>query len=363
MIRSLRGLLAQNPGFDAAQVHTMRVAVTGPNARGAQLTGFYDRLVERLESVSAFEGAGFVSELPFSGSSNSSPFRIHGRAADPNGPALHANMHTIGGDYFRTMRIPLLRGRAFEPGDLKANRPWTAVIDETLAKTYFGNEDPIGKMISQGPDAIIVGVVGTVSQEELGEAPKSTVYYPYAQYDWFSSTYLTVRSTLPLATVQSTVREIVREIDPNVALFEARTLDERISTTLAPRRLTMAVLSGLAALSLALALFGLYGVISYAVSQRRAEFGIRFALGAQPADVRRMVLREGLMLAAGGVAIGLAGAFLATGALTSLIYGVSPRDPLTLIGSALLLTVVTAVAAYIPARRATAVSPLETLRW
>ena len=362
MIRTLGVLLSQNPGFDSAQVHTMRVAVTGPNSQPAQLTIFYDRLLERLRGMSAFEEVGFVSELPFSGSNDSSPFQIRGREADPNGPALHANLHTVGGDYFQAMRIPLLRGRAFEAGDAKQKFPWVAVIDETLAKTYFGDEDPIGRMINQGPDAIIIGVVGTVSQGELGEPAKSTIYYPYSQHDWYSNVFLTVRSSLPLATVQSMVRDVLREMDPVVALYDPRTLDERISVTLAPRRLTMAVLSGLAALSLALAVFGLYGVISYGVSQRKTEFGIRFALGAQPADVRRMVLLQGLGLAAIGVAIGVAGAWLATRALTALIYGVSPRDPLTLIGASVTLIAVTAVAAYLPARRATTVSPVEALR-
>jgi putative ABC transport system permease protein len=362
MIRSLRELLAQNPGFDPERLQTIRLAVSGPRSRPVQLTQFYDEVMTRLQAVSAFDGVGMVSELPFSGNNDSSPFRIIGKESDPNGPALHANLHTIGGDYFKAMRIPLIRGRVFEPADVKEKYPWVAIIDETLAKTFFGNEDPIGKRINQGPDAVIVGIVGTVSQGELGEAPKATVYYPYAQHDWYSSMYLTVRSALPLATVQSIVRSTVNSIDPNVALFEPRALEDRIGASLAPRRLTMTVLTGLAALSLILAVFGLYGVISYAVSQRTTEFGIRLALGAQPSDVRAMVLKQGLLLGAAGVIVGLVTALFATHALSSLVFGISTRDPISFIVAAAALILVTALASYVPARRATGVSPLETLR-
>ncbi|MEX2151942.1 MAG: ABC transporter permease [Gemmatimonadaceae bacterium] len=362
MIRTLRQLLAQNPGFNPDQVHTMRLAVTGPRSRSPQLTQFYDELLQRLRAVSAFDQVGLVSELPFSGSNDSSPFVIRGKEADPNGPALHANLHTIGGDYFKAMHIPLLRGRAFNEADIKSVYPWVAIIDETLAKQFFGDEDPIGRKINQGPDAVIIGIVGTVSQGELGEAPKATIYYPYAQHDWYSTMYVTVRSALPLATVQGIVRSELNAIDGNVPLFEARMLDERIGVSLAPRHLTMTVLTGLAVLSLALAVFGLYGVVSYAVSQRTTEFGIRIALGAQSADVRGMVLKQGLALGLVGVVVGLAAALLATRALSSLIFGISARDPVSFVGAALVLTVVTVVAAYIPARRATAVSPVETLR-
>jgi len=361
MIRSLRELLAQNPGFDPEQVHTVRMAVTGPRSRPVQLTLFYDELMQRLRAVSAFDGVGMVSELPFSGSNDSSPFTIIGKETDPNGPALHANLHTIGGDYFKAMSIPLVSGRVFDATDTKATQR-VAIVDETLAKKFFGDEDPIGKRISQGMDATIVGIVGTVSQGELGEPAKATIYYPYAQHDWYSTMYVTVRSALRLAAVQASVRQAVGAIDPNVPLFEPRTLEERIGVSLAPRRLAMTVLTGLAALSLVLAVLGLYGVISYAVSQRTTEFGIRVALGAQPRDVRGMVLRQGLALGVVGVVVGLAAALLATQALSTLIFGISARDPLSFVGAAIALTAVTVVAAYIPARRATSVSPLETLR-
>jgi predicted permease len=365
MIRSLTELLSQDPGFDAEHVATMRVTVTGPKYRGAApLTNFYDEFLRRAAAQPGLTAVGFVSELPFSGDDDSSPFLIKGRAADPSLPAMHANLHTIGGDYFKAMGIPLLRGRVFDQTDVATpdQSRWAAIIDETLAKTYFPNEDPIGKQINQGPDATIVGVVGTVSQGALGETPKSTIYYPYTQHSWYANTYVVARTSLPLSSVVPMIRNTVTSIDPNLPVYEPRMLDEWIGRSLAPRRLAMSVLTGLAALSLGLAVFGLYGVISYAVSQRTTEFGIRVALGAQAGDVSGMVVREGIVLAGIGIAIGVAVAFAVTQALAGLLFGVSARDPLTFIAGPLVLGVVAAIASWIPARRATRVSPIEALR-
>ena len=365
MIRSLRLLLSQNPGFNPERVTTMKMTVTGPRyQQQGSLTPFYDQLLGRLGAMPDLGPVGLVSELPFSGESDSSPFTIIERAPNPNLPTMHANIRTVGGDYFRALDIPLLRGRSFDKTDVPTPNQglWVAVIDETLAKTYFPNEDPIGKRINQGPDATIVGVVGSVSHGELGEPPKATVYYPYTQHDWNTGMYLVARTTLPMAGVVSRVRGAVKTIDPNVPLFSAQTLDERISGSLAPRRLAMVVLTGLAVLSLGLAVFGLYGVISYAVSQRTREFGIRIALGARPGDVQGMVLRQGVLLALLGVLVGLAGAFAATRALSNLLFGVSTRDPLTFVVGPLVLAIVAVAASYLPARRATKADPLVALR-
>ena len=365
MIRSLRELLSQNPGFKAEQVATARVTIAGPKYAGsAPLTNFYDDFLRRASAQPGITSVGFVSELPFSGSNDSSPFRIIGRDADPSLPAMHANLHTIGGDYFKTMGIPLLRGRLFDKTDVATpdQGRWVAIIDETLAKTYFPNEDPIGKRINQGMDATIVGVVGTVSQGELGETAKSTIYYPYTQHAWYANAYVVARTSLPLSSVVPMLRNTVAAIDPNLPVYEPRMLDEWVGQSLAPRRLAMSVLTGLAALSLGLAVFGLYGVISYAVSQRTTEFGIRVALGAQPGDVSGMVVREGVVLALVGIVIGVVVAFGATQALTNLLFGVSPRDPITFVAAPLLLALVAGIASWVPARRATRVSPIEALR-
>jgi putative ABC transport system permease protein len=365
MIRSLRLLLSQNPGFNSEHVMTMKLTVTGPRyqAQGS-LTTFYEQLLDRLSAMSELGPVGLVNDLPFSGDNDSSPFTVIGRPTNPNLPAMHANMHTVGGDYFKAMGIPLLRGRVFDQTDIATSKQelWVAVIDETLAKTYFPNEDPIGKRINQGPDATIIGVVGTVSQGELGEPAKSAIYYSYKQHNWSSGMYVVTRTTLPTAVVASRVRAATQAIDPNIPLFSTQTLDQRIAGSLAPRRLAMVVLTGLAALSLGLAVFGLYGVISYVVSQRTREFGIRIALGARPSDVQGMVLRQGVILALAGVVVGLGGAFITTRALSNLLFGVSSRDPFTFIVGPIILAIVAVAASYLPARRATKADPLAALR-
>ncbi len=362
MIRSLARLLAQDPGFRSAQVSTMRLTLAGPRyADSRQTTIFYDRVLDQLRAMPGIDAVGLVSELPFSGTNDSSPFRVIGRDTDRNAAPPHANLHTVGGDYFEAMGIPLIRGRVFDRTDARDATP-VAVIDAQLAHQYFPNEDPIGQRINQGPDVTIIGVVGSVSQGELGEHAYATVYYPQHQHDWYRNMFLTVRSQLPLSAILPTVRTVVKSTDPTVPVYEARTLTERIGSSLAPRRLTMVVLSGLAALSLLLAVFGLYGVISYAVTQRTTEFGIRAALGAGPSRVRAMVVREGMVLALAGIAVGLLGAAASTRALVALLFDVSPHDPLTFTGSAVVLGLVAAVASYIPARRATRVSPVEALR-
>jgi putative ABC transport system permease protein len=363
MIRTVSSLLEQDPGFRPEQVATMRVTGVGPRyAKANSLTPLYDAVLERVGATPGVTAVGMISDLPFTGGTDSSPFTIEGMVIDEKGPAPHANLLAVGGDYFKAMGIPVLRGRAFESGDVfGATR--VAVIDERLAKQFFGAADPVGRQITHGgPTATIIGVVGTISHVELGENGKPTVYFPQRQRAWHSTMYVVVRSELGLGAVTGVVRNAAAMVDPGVPVFEPRLLTERISASLAPRRLTMTVLSGLAFVSLSLAVFGLYGVISYAVSQRTAEFGIRVALGAQPRHVRSMVVKQGVHLAIGGILIGLLAALGGTRALNALLYGVSSRDPAIFIGAAILLGVVAALASYLPARRATRVSPLEALR-
>jgi putative ABC transport system permease protein len=301
-----------------------------------------------------------VSYLPFSGGLDSSPFDIPTRPAQPNGPPYHANTEVIAGDYFRAMGIPLLRGRGFTASD--AAGPPVVVIDEYLAKTYFGGEDPVGRQIRHNELATIVGVVGNVTPIELGAPPHATVYHPYAQNPWLNFTTITIRSALPDQAVTALTRGIVRELDPTLPLYDVLPMGERIAGSVAPRRLAMLVLGGFAGLSLLLALLGIYGVISYSTTQRTQEIGIRVALGARPGVVALMVLRRGLALAVVGLTAGLV-LFLAAGRVVeSLLFGVSPRDPLTIVAGVLVLAAVTLVASYLPARRAARVDPLVALR-
>ena len=360
-LRSLTRLLAVDPGFRPAHLLSMRLTLpyTRYKSNPARLA-FYGALLERLGAVPGFESVGLVSYPPFAGGTDSSPFDVPGRPAGPNEPARHANTEVIEGDYFRAMGIPLLRGRAFRSGD-DTTAP-VVIIDEYLAKTFFGKEDPIGKQIQHNQTATIIGVVGNVTPEELGAAPHATVYHHYLENPWLNFTTVVIRGALPPATIESLARGVVRGLDAALPMYDVKPMEQRISDSVAPRRMAMLVLGGFAALSLVLALLGIYGVIGYSTAQRTQEIGIRIALGARPRDVTRMVLRSGLLLAVVGLGAGML-LFLAAGRIVeSLLYGVSPRDPITLIGASLLVALIALVASYAPARRAARIDPIVALR-
>jgi putative ABC transport system permease protein len=367
MLRSMARLLDVDPGFRAARVTT--AAVTLPFERYAKsdaAVGFYDRLVERLRATPGVEAVGLTTWLPLrDGGGSSSPVRIVGRDTAGQQEPPHANMVAVNGDYFRTMGIPLLRGRTFGPADdvrpTAAGGVMSAVIDEELARRYFPNEDPIGRRISQGPDAVIVGVVGSVRQEGLARSQKATVYYNYRQ-GWWNAFTVTVRGTLPTEAAVRAVRGAVQGIDPQVPLYQVAGMPEVVSASLGTRRFGVVVLAGFALVSVALALLGVYGVLSHVVLQRRRELGIRAALGADRAAVARLVLAQGAWLAGVGLAAGAA-AFLALGrGLEALVYGVGPRDPFTLAACAGLLGAASLLASWLPARRAARIDPVVALQ-
>jgi ABC-type antimicrobial peptide transport system permease subunit len=270
-------------------------------------------------------------------------------------------MWFVHGDYFRAMGIPLVAGRTFGKDD-GFRRPGALIVDERLAKEYFTGESPVGRVISQGPDGMIVGVVGTVKHNTLTETDKAAVYWSYPQMPISTGLTLVVRSSLPTAAIAGRVREVVRTIDPAVPVSGERPLGEMVERSLGPRKLAMVVLSGFALLAVALALVGVYAVLSYTTKQRRRELGIRHALGAAPRSLVGLVLRRELVHTAIGLAVGVA-AFLAVGQLLgAMMYGVGPRDPATILGGVALLGLGAAVAAFLPARRAARADPVETLR-
>jgi putative ABC transport system permease protein len=361
-IRSLTRLLEQNLGFNPEHVVTMRATTSGERyAAAPAISAFYDALISRVRALPGISAAGIVGVLPFSGEESSTTFTIRGRPADPTGPDLHANLNVVSDDYFAAMGIPLLRGRGFGSAD-RQGAPVAAIIDARLAQLFFPNENPIGQQIDMGTVATIVGIVGTVRQDDLAEPSKPAIYYSFHQGSWTSTYYIAVRTALSAATVAAMVRTAVSALDRNVPVYDIQTLDARIGRTVATRKLAMTTLTALAALSLLLSVFGLYGVISYAVSQRTAEFGIRAALGAQPYQVRGLVVRQGVALAATGIVLGLIGAMAATRALSAILFGVSARDPATFAGAAILIGLIASVASYVPARRATRIDLVDALR-
>jgi putative ABC transport system permease protein len=361
LVRSLSRLLATDPGFRPEGVLTAQVALPRLTYDTPEkVQGFYDALLDRLRATPGVQGAAVVAFLPFGGPIDSSPFSVVGREAPRDGEQPHANYNVVSDDYFRAMGVRLVRGRGFAPGDARG-APAVAVVDEELARRHFPGEDPIGKRIRQMDDLEIVGVVANVAPGALGETPHPTIYYPLRQRGT-GGAGVVVRGTLPPPAAARLVRTAVADLDRQLPVHDLRVMQERVVESLGARRLAVAVLAGFAGVALALAVLGIYGVLSYSVSQRARELGIRTALGARTQDVVSLVLGRGARLTALGLGAG-ALLFLALGrALSALLYGVSPRDPVTFAGGIALLGAVALFASWLPARRAARVDPVTALR-
>jgi putative ABC transport system permease protein len=346
-------------------VLTAQVALPGLYYQSPeQRTGFIDAMIARLAGTPGVQSAGIAAFLPFGGNPDSSPFEIVGRqpAADSTRP--HAEYNLVSEGYFAAMGMRLLRGRLFERTDVRGG-PGVVVIDEQLAKQYFPGEDPIGRRIKHlwvgDEDPVIIGIVGTVKTAGLARADKATVYYSFRQ-NGPSAFAVAIRGTLPPASFTSAVRAAVAAQDPRIPVYDVRLMTDRVEESLGARRLAVWVLAAFATLALALAVLGISGVLSYAVSQRTRELGIRVALGARPDAIVGMVVRRGATLAGIGLVAGTA-LFLATGRLVgSALYGVGPRDPLTIAAAASLLAGVALLASGVPARRAARTDALTALR-
>jgi putative ABC transport system permease protein len=364
LLRSFAKVTGVNPGFDPDSVLAFRVALPQTRYRDEpQRIAFYDRLLESLERAPGIEAAGMVQTPPMRGSYTLS-VEIQGRPPSKPGEGASANHRVISPGYFKALGIPLLRGRVFNQQDTEKS-PMVAVVDQAFADRHFPNDDPIGRGIDigNGTDGFyqIVGVVGDVHYSGLDATPFPTMYVPFKQ-DVFSSMWLMVRTNGDPAPYASLVRRSVREIDGSLPAYSIMPLAEIVSDSIAQRRFSMLLLVLFALVALFLAAVGLYGVVSYAVSQRTQEIGVRMAIGAQRGDVLRLVLGDGMKLALLGVAIGLGAAMALTGYLASLLFSVTPFDPASYLTTAGILVAVAALACYVPARRAMRVDPLVALR-
>jgi predicted permease len=358
MIRSFGKLLQVDPGFSAERLLVFDIAASS-NEQPRQVA-FYEQVAERIQSLAGVERVGIVSRLPFSGGNSSRTYQLPGSETD-----YHADSRVATGDYFRTMGIPLLQGRTFDAHDTRqATR--VIVVNEALARATFPGQDPIGKHITQfGPQnetLQIVGVVGNVRHLGLETAPRPEIYQPLAQASW-PRAYVAVKTAAadPLSLLPA-VQSAVWSVDKNVALGNARTMEDVITRTLAQRKFTMVLLGIFAGLAVVLAAVGLYGVMSYVVTQRTREIGIRMALGAQRADVLSLVIRQGMILTAAGVVLGLAASLGLTRLIANLLYGIAATDALTFAALSLLLLTVALLACWLPARRASSVDPMIALR-
>ncbi len=363
LIKSFQRLLSVNPGFESQQVLSMRLSLPNTKYREPEQTiQFFDTLLERVRNVPGIRSAAVVSLLPFGGRT-SDGFIVEGHEPETGGVAPNAQDRAVSTGYFQTLEIPLLLGRDFLASD-RADSAQVAIVDDTLARRYWPDGNAIGKRIryAWSEDWLtIVGVTGGIKNSNLKVAAEPHIYLPYAQNP-DRQMYLTVRTVGEPGAVTATIRGELQALDADLPLWGVQPLTDAVDKTLNNQRLTNTLLTVFALLAVLLAAVGIYGVMSLYVSNRTNEFGIRLALGAQPAVLLRSVLRQGLALTLAGVIAGTAVAVALTRTLASLLFEVSATDPMVFFSVPLLLIAVALLACYVPARRATRVDPLVALR-
>ncbi len=367
MVQTLLHLSKVDPGFDSHNVLTFGFDLPRARYSVGQRIEFYRQLLPRIQALPGVSTVAGVEPLPLSNDNMACSFEIQGRPT-PKGDYFNTDFIAITPDYFRTMRIPLLSGRGFTARD-ELTSPPVAIVNETLARHFFPNDQPLGKRIrpaisngyKEAPLREIVGVVAGVKARGLTQPSEPQVYVPQAQSPMVMK--VVVRTMMDPRGVTDAVRRQVAALDRELPLYNVMTLDRYLAIGVVEPRFNTLLLGLFAGLAVVLAAVGLYGVISYSAVQRSHEIGVRMALGAQRLDVLRLVIGQGLTLALAGVAIGLVGALALTRVLSSSLYGVRATDPTTLIVVALVLSGVAIAASYIPARRATKVDPMLALRY
>jgi predicted permease len=376
MIRSFLALAAIDPGFDPKNVLTMVVSVAGtsqaePGRRGV----FYDAMLRKVSAIPGVASASAINHAPLAGDVWGFPFQLEGRPSPRPGESPTATFRASFPGYFRTMKVPLVRGRDFTDAD-RLGAPLVVIVNQKLAELHWPGEDPIGKRLTvDNPGAeplwrTVVGVARNAVRSDWSAEPEEEIYIPYLQSrlylegpNWpVQYATLVLRTTRDPVTLAKPVRDAIASIDRTVAVSQVESMEDVVSRSNARPRFYLVLLGSFAVVAVVLAALGIYGVMSYSVSRRFHEIGIRMALGAERSDLVRLVVGEGMRVAVIGAAVGLAGALLLTRLMTSLLYGVKPTDPATFIGVALLLTAVALTASWIPARRATRVDPLTALR-
>ncbi|MGA8030603.1 MAG: ABC transporter permease [Bryobacteraceae bacterium] len=369
LIRSFALVTSVNPGFDPKNVTEAEVSLPQfQYSTPQQWTAFSKELLERLHAQPGFEDSALAAPLPVDRQGQATfAFTIVGNPPLPPGKSLTADYATVSPGYFHVMRIPLLRGRFFSEQD-SPSHPSVAVISETLAQRYFPNQDPIGKQMRFGfpPNGNvprqIVGVVGDVRDVALSQKPGPMMYVPFAQAPLYGGEVV-VRSSLSASSVAAAIRQAVHSIDNGLPVTDVESFPDALGQSISQERFRTFLLGSFSAIALVLAAVGIFGVISYSASQRTREIGIRMALGAQRRDVLHLILGQGAKLALLGLGIGIVLAFLLTRFIASLLYSVSPTDPLTFCAVAIILLGVAVTACYIPARRAMRVDPMVALRY
>ncbi|MGH9764208.1 MAG: FtsX-like permease family protein, partial [Blastocatellia bacterium] len=353
-----------NPGFDPHKVLTVNITLPDSKyPRGPLQVAFFRELLGRVSNLHGVQHAAVVSILPESGNFDHAPMQIEGRTYSP-GEYSSPDVYRVSPDYFGTLSIPLIKGRFFSEQD-DSDHPPVGLINETAARQLWPSENPIGKRVWSGvgnTKRTIVGVVGDVYQYGLDSQKTMQLYVPHAENAGGNMT-LVVRATAEPSAIGAAIRSEVLAIDKDQPVYGVASMDEVLGDSYASRRFSMNLLVVLAASALGLAAIGIFGVLSYAVTQRMHEFGIRLALGAERKDILKSVLWQALVLVSVGVAIGLAGAYATTRVVDNLLFGVKATDTVTYIAATILLSAVALVSAYIPARRAMKIDTLTAFRY
>jgi putative ABC transport system permease protein len=371
LMRSFQLLRQVDKGFTAENLLTMHMVLPMPKyGKPEARRAFYDEVLRRIEELPGIDSAGVITFLPLSFNGMNFSFSVEGRPTPSDMKLPFALYRVVSPHYFDAMGVTLQRGRFFDAHDTAGSQLVT-LISRQLAAQYWPNEDPIGKRIKIGPlDSpnqwlTVVGVVADVRQAELYGDPRMDLYVPYAQErrGFVTPRDLVVRTKGDATSVAGAVRQAIWSVDKDQPVSNVRTMDQVFAAAISKERFQALLLGLFAALALVLACVGLYGVISYSVAQRTHEIGVRVALGAQPVDVLRLMIRQGMTLTLVGLIVGIAAGSVATRVLSDMLYGVSTTDPLTFVGVPAFLLLVAFVACYIPARRATRIDPLVALRY
>lgn len=357
LLQTMVRLVNVKPGYATDKILTMVVTTLQPNR-----VQFHQQALERVAALPGVKAAAFVWGLPLTGNNWMANLGIEGRpvSTDPK-DTITVPIRSVTADYFSLMDIALRDGRGFTAAD-KGDAPQVLIINEAMARRYFPNENPLGRRLTSSSGAReIVGVVSDLKNTGLGAPVVPEVYVSFFQATAFSK-HLAVRTQTDPTAVAALVRRELQAIDPGVVVESVKPMDRIRDDSLSQQRFAMSLLAAFAVVALALSVVGIYGVMSHSVLQRSHEIGIRLAIGAQPRDVLRLILRQGLLLAVVGIVVGVAGAFALTGTLRNLLFEIQPTDPLTFAVIPLLLALVTLLACWLPARRATKIDPMIVLR-
>ena len=369
LVRSFARLQQVPPGFNAGHVLTLELTMTGRKYGDAQVVlETYRQLWDRFARLPGVTASGGVSALPLSQMVAWGPITVEGRTPPAGEKFINADQRIVAGDYFRAMEIPLKRGPLLNEQDTRTT-PRVVIVDEHMAQQLWPNGDAVGKRIRTGgidanpnaPWMTLVGVVGRIKQDTLDSDSRMAMYLAQTQYGT-RAINVVLRSRVNPTGLAAAARKEIRELDPDLPVYNVRTMTERVDESLARRRFSMLLLSIFAALASGLAAVGIYGVVAYFVSHGTRELGIRMALGATPAGIRALVVRQALVIVSAGVAIGLAGALTVARVMRSLLFGIGATDPLTFASIPVLLALVALVASYVPARRAARIDPILALR-